>query len=95
MVKLSAADLDRIPRVSAGLDCEICVDEVLVHNSFAKLTTLLNASASLVLSLCDGKRSIREIICAIELQYPNLHDEITADVSTTIRRFIEDGIVRL
>jgi len=53
----------------------------------------LNSSASVVWQLCDGTRTIGEIIMLLQDAYPEAKDEILLDVNNTLKEFKENGCI--
>lgn len=54
--------------------------ELLVYDPESATTLHLNNSSMIVLELCDGKRSLTEIIRLVQEAYPGQSEEVEADI---------------
>lgn len=54
--------------------------ELLLYDPESATTLHLNNSSMIVMGLCDGKRSLTEIIEAIQEAYPGQSGEIETDI---------------
>lgn len=79
------------PQAVAGLEIRPAGDETLVHDPAAGRVHVLNATAGLVLSLCDGTRTRAAIASALRerlVDAPSA-DVVDHDVATVLDRFDE------
>jgi len=51
----------------------------------------LNETASIIWDLCDGERTIAQIITLLAASFPDEADRILEDVEATLRRFTDEG----
>ena len=56
---------------------------------------LIPVTAALVFGLCDGKRSVREIIRVLSECYPDGAASLSDDVLTTINELRENGVLAI
>jgi hypothetical protein len=85
--------IDLVPIPTANLETEVVEGEVLVYNPQQTRAVYLNPTAALVFGLCDGKRSVREIIRVLSECYPDGAASLSDDVLTTINELRESGIL--
>lgn len=79
------------PRTVEGLEIRAAGDETLVHDPAAARVHVLNATAGLVLSLCDGTRTPAAIAAALRERLVDAPpaDVVERDVATVLDRFDE------
>ena len=70
-------------------------DDVLLYNPVSASTLHLNNSSALVWQLCDGQRSIGQIINTLEATYPEQAAQIREDVVSAITEMHEHGVLQL
>ncbi len=85
--------MDRVPVPTAGLEMEIVEGEVLLYDPRQTRATYLNATAALVWGLCDGRRSVGEIIKLLAENYPDAPASLTDDVLVALRQLHESGLL--
>jgi hypothetical protein len=85
--------IDHIPVPANNVETEVIDGEVLVYHPQQTRAVYLNPTAAVVLGLCDGSRSVREIIRAIDESYPDAGPGLTEDVLVTLNQLQESGIL--
>ena len=70
-------------------------NELLLYHPTKTTTVYMNETASIIWRLCDGKRTVGDIIRLIEESYPEAAPGIEEDVESTLNLFIEHGAVSL
>lgn len=88
-------DLKAIPIQRAGVLREQIDDETLLYRHVQKKMVYLNDSAATVWNLCDGQRTIGEIIALLTGAYPEAQGQIEADVRATIDTLLDEGVLQL
>jgi len=83
------------PKAVEGLRVEVIDGETVLYDDNLKKMIYLNESASVVFQLCDGQRSVREIIEVLSSAYPDVSGSIGHDVLTVIDYLVQEGAVRL
>jgi hypothetical protein len=83
------------PKVVEGLRTEIMDGETVLYQDVLKKMIYLNESATVVFQLCDGVRTVREIIDVLRSAYLEASGSIAQDVLTVIDYLVEEGAVRL
>ena len=68
-------------------------DEVLVYDPVSDHTTVLNWSAAAVLELCDGERTVAEIIAAVGRAVPAAAGDLGTEIEDTIRSLAANGLL--
>ncbi len=86
-------DLNSIPKPADGFHIEEMDGEFLLYHPGGDRIVQLNATAALVWRLCDGKRSLREIIALLTEAYPDAACQVTADVTEVVAELVENGCV--
>ena len=84
-----------VPRSAADVETEVVDSEVLLYHPSQTRAVYLNPTAALIWGLCDGKRSVREIIRLIGESYPDASADLTDDVLATLNRLRESGVLVL
>ena len=70
-------------------------NELLLYHPTKTTTVYMNETASIIWRLCDGKRTVGDIISLIEESYPEAGSGVEEDVETTLKVFIEHGAISL
>ena len=69
-------------------------DEVILYSVKVEKAVYLNTTAQLIWSLCTGEYSVRDIIEALEQEFPE-ESEIEPQVLTAIEQLQSDGVVSI
>jgi len=85
---------DRIPVQRRSFRVQEMDGETLLYSKVSKRTFYLNESATVIWKLCDGQRSVGEIVELLKETYPDLAEGFEADVSATLDRLMAEGAVR-
>lgn len=86
-------DLEAIPNQHQDFQVELIDEETLLYQNQLKKVVYLNESAALVWHLCDGRRSVADIIELLVNSYPDTEDAVRADVIETIDSLVlEDAL---
>lgn len=83
------------PTAVEGLRVEVMDGETVLYEDNLKKMIYLNESATVVFQLCDGQRTVREIIEVLISAYPEVSGSIGHDVLTVIDYLVQEGAVRL
>ena len=67
--------------------------ELLLYHPATTRAVYLNKSASMIWQLCNGERSIVEIIELLRESFPESGDSIEADVESTLQSFADNGVI--
>lgn len=62
---------------------------------YADGVLLLNPSGAAILNLCDGHRSLSEIVASLSQQYAVASDHLRGEVTDYLRRLEGMGLVRM
>ncbi|NQU39481.1 MAG: PqqD family protein [Lentisphaerae bacterium] len=82
-------DICRRPRQKEGYRLEQLDDELLLYHLGETTVVYFNQTASLVWQLCQGDRTVGEIIDLLCAAYPEAADRVRVDVSETMTHFLE------
>lgn len=55
----------------------------------------LNETANIVWSMCDGHRTVAEIVDILANAFPDTASQVAPDVSDVIETFVNEGILKL
>ena len=98
MIRRASFDItmvDLVPRPAADLETDVIEGEVLLYEPQQTRAVYLSPTAALVFGLCDGKRSVREIIRLLSECYPDGTASLSDDVLTTINELRESGVLAI
>jgi Coenzyme PQQ synthesis protein D (PqqD) len=84
----------RIPQHRGRYLFEEMDGEGLVYRAAAKQGIYLSETATVVWKLCDGTRTVDEIIDFFVATYPDAADAVRTDVSETIDELIRAGALK-
>jgi coenzyme PQQ biosynthesis protein PqqD len=83
------------PLRAAGIRLEtLSADAVLYHPDLAKVVRL-NDTAALVWRLCDGVRTVEEIVATLREAYPEAAPDLAVDVERVLARLVDEGALDL
>ncbi|MFM8322925.1 MAG: pyrroloquinoline quinone biosynthesis peptide chaperone PqqD [Chloroflexota bacterium] len=83
------------PARKADYRLEQLDDELLLYHPNETRILYLNPTASLIWGLCDGERSVAQIIAVLEEAYPEAQDAIAGDVQDSLAHLLEQGCIEL
>ncbi|XCN73425.1 MAG: pyrroloquinoline quinone biosynthesis peptide chaperone PqqD [Candidatus Electrothrix aestuarii] len=86
---------DSIITLEADYLLEKIENEITVYHPSLTTSIYLNESGAVIWELCDGKRTIAEIIDILVAAYPENAESIEADVLDIIGRLVDKNIARL
>jgi len=69
--------------------------ELLLYHPGETKMLYCNQTASLVWELCDGQRSVEEIVGLLSEAFPDAVDTIPADVKATLEQLRQHGAIKL
>lgn len=82
-----------IPRQAAGFQAETLDGEVILFHPVNNTLIHSNESGALVWKLCDGQRSVEEIMAMLSAAYPDNAPDIAVDVPLTLQTLAEHGAI--
>ena len=83
------------PKAVEGLRMEIMDGETVLYEENSKKMIYLNESATVVFQLCEGQRTIREIIEILTTAYPDASASIAQDVLAVIEYLVQESAIGL
>jgi predicted DNA-binding protein (MmcQ/YjbR family) len=87
------ARTDLVPVPIGDLKVEAIEGELLLYHPRQTKAVYLNPTAAVIWSLCDGHRSVHEIIELIGESYPDAKPTLTEEVLSTLRVLEENGLM--
>jgi pyrroloquinoline quinone biosynthesis protein D len=84
-----------MPRRHERYTVEWMDNESLIYRSPSKMAIYLNETATVIWKLCDGTRTVKEIIDLLVEAFPDAASDVRADVKETIDELVRDGALQL
>jgi hypothetical protein len=78
-----------------GYRLEVVQGELLLFDPGRATVLYCNQTAALVWALCDGARSVDEIVALLAGAFPGAGAALEADVRETVQRLVSHGVVAL
>ena len=88
-------DRDRVPKPKAGIELADLDGETLLYSADRLTMVYLNESAAVVWRLCDGERTVSEIIEVLAEAYPEVAQSIGTEVPDVIDRLVGENAIEL
>ena len=85
--------LSKKPSQKTGYSLELIDDELLLFHPGQTTIIYCNQTASLVWQLCDGNRTIQEIITLLQTAFPEAKASIASDVEAALQDFVQHGAI--
>lgn len=83
-----------LPQHSSGFKIEMIEGEILLYHLEDNSIYYLNQTAALIWHLCDGRRTVDEIITKVSEAYPESAGTIAGDVENILQQFLEFGAIK-
>ena len=81
------ARLNKFP----GLVVEEMDEEILLYRPTTHKAIHLNGTAAIIWKLCDGTRTVKDLVECLSAEFPNAKPSITHEVQETIDQLLRDG----
>ena len=94
-MNLSKATLDHIATPIEGIELTELEGEGILYCREQTKMLYLNESARVIWQLCDGGRTVSEIVDALAAEFPGLETEISFQVPELIAQFVAEGVLEL
>jgi hypothetical protein len=88
-------DLNRIPRKQEGYSLQEVDGENVLFGRTRATAYYLNESASVIWSMCDGTRTVGEIVEFLAETYPENAADVRADVLQVVEGLVAQGVLAL
>lgn len=86
---------DPVPLPHGRFVIEEIDHESLIYRRPTKAAIYLNETATVIWKLCDGSRTVEEIIAILVESFPDAAGDIAADVRETIDELVRSGALEL
>lgn len=86
-------DASSRPRLLENLRTEPLERRVLVYDPNGGMVVELNATAGLVVQLCDGSRTVPEITAVLAEAFPQSAADVTDEVPTIVDQLVEGAVL--
>jgi hypothetical protein len=90
---MSAADLTSVPRTGPDVSAIELDGETVLYDGLSQRLIVLNSTASLIWSCCDGARPIDGIIADIAGAYGVARDTIQLEIVELLQRLDAEGLL--
>lgn len=94
-IKMQTSDTEKRVILRQGYLLERFDGELTVYHPTLTTSLYLNETGALIWNLCDGNRSISEIIALLSSYYPENSAQIELDVIALIKRLVDQNIAEL
>jgi hypothetical protein len=84
-------NLECKPSRNPALHTEMMDGELLLYDPSGSRIIQLNSTAALIWQLCDGQRTVQEMISLLQAAYPDASGSIALDVPEMLDRWAEAG----
>lgn len=84
---------DSIPTRVANVKEEVIEGELLLYHSAQTKALYLNPSAATIWGLCNGQRTLKEIVDLIAESYPDSRPTVAEDVLMTLESLERDRVL--
>jgi Coenzyme PQQ synthesis protein D (PqqD) len=95
MVEFEKAMIDSIPKPVADVATEVVAGEMLLYEPRQTRAVYLNPTAALVFGLCDGSRSVGDIMRMITECYSDDAASVSDDIFAAVEGLQESGVLVL
>ena len=85
---------ERVPAHEEGLHFEEMAGESLLFSEVTKKTVYLNDTASAIWKLCDGTRTVEQLVALLREAYSDSEHDFESDVRGTIDGLLEQGVLK-
>lgn len=86
--------ISQTPTHQDGVHFEEMAGESLLFNEATKKTIYLNEAASAIWKLCDGTRSVEELVSLLEQAYGDPTHDFAADVHAALASLFAEGVLK-
>ena len=86
---------NRVPIPREGFQLAELEGESLLYSHDKMAMVYLNESAAAIWRLCDGKRTVAEIIEVLAVAFPDMAGSIGAEVPEMIERLVNEDVMEL
>jgi pyrroloquinoline quinone biosynthesis protein D len=87
--------IDPVPAPRGRHVIEEIDHESLIYRRPTKAAIYLNETATVIWKLCDGTRTVQEVIAILAESFPDAGQDIAADVKETIDELVLAGALEL
>src|ERR1700722_11446568 len=92
-VKNRTIDISSVLAQAADVKTEVIEGELLIYHPAHTRAIYLNPQAALIWGLCDGDRSVGDIVRLIEESYPEAKQVAKAQVLAAVDELYANGIL--
>ena len=82
------------PSKAAGITETLSGSELFLYDTRGSVLRVLNTSAMMIWSLCDGQHDSRRMQDVLARLYPDVErDQLAVDIARTVEEFRADGLL--
>ena len=86
-------NIPKKPRRKPGYHLEMMDGELLMFSPGEAQILYCNQTASLIWQLCDGERTVQEIVEMLAAAFPEAEQRIRAEAPATLEKFRQHSVV--
>ncbi len=86
---------DAVPTPRSGFQLEHLDGETLLYRHSLKKMIYMNESAASVWKLCDGQRTVAQIISLLVQAYPEAADTLAGEVGQALDHLVGEGALKM
>jgi len=83
-----------VPTPVDGYQIETLEGEIVLFHPTRNIIIHGNQTSALIWRLCDGKRTVGEIVDILEAAYPESSEEVQAEVPAAIQKLLRQGALK-
>ena len=83
------------PKPVPGFDLEQLGEEMVIYHPSSEAIFYCNATAALVFRLCDGERTVAQIVELLAAAYPDARAQLPGEVQQTLEQLAAHGAIAL
>ena len=88
-------DMHKVVHLQPDFFLERMDDEIVVYHPTLTTTLYFNETGALIWQLCDGNRTVAEIIALLTGMYPENAAQIAPEVTTLLAQLLEQQVATL
>ena len=83
-----------VPTPVDGYQIETLEGEIVLFHPTRNIIIHGNQTSALIWHLCDGKRTVDEIVDILEAAYPESSEEVQSEVPAAIQKLLRQGALK-
>ncbi len=88
-------DLEQVIHLQPGYLLEQLDDDIVVYHPTLTTSLYCNQTGAIIWQLCDGQRTVADIIALLCGHYPDSADSIPHEVTAVVAELVSNGVAYL